>query len=229
MASSSALLGAAGPASADVVQITLIDQITTTNTGVERNTIDGDFTGDGVIDMSNVVGNYFPAQEYVNLLINSVKVAYAGSTNNQLSATVNGVSAPPATTWFVTQSGIVPITFRDSRINGGAVTSAFIEVRSVAANQAAKIQVLRTVFDDESTAAPAGVAAGGSNPEFDPARAGIEAAERAVASARKASLANEIKKLKKKIKNAKKSGKSAKAKKLKKKLKKSSREFAALS
>lgn len=224
MAGSAALTGAAVPTSADVVQITLTDQITTTNTGVERSTITGDFTEDGVIDMTNAVGNYYPAQEYVNFFINSAKVASAGSASNQMFATVNGVrnSAPTSSTarWFVTQGGLIPITIRDGRINNGAATAAFIDVLSVAAVQAAKIQILRTVFDDESTGAPAGVVAGGANPEFVPGRAAAEAA-------RRIAYTTEIKKLKKKIKKVKGSSKK-KAKKLKKKLKKVSKLLAAL-
>ncbi len=223
--STPALLGVATSASANVVQITHPDLITTTNTGEERNTIDGDFTADGVIDVANVVGLYNSASEYVRLSFNSVKIASAGSTTNLIFATVNGVSttAPTSSTvrWFVMQSGLVPITFSDGRINGGAITSAYIEVRSVAAVTAAKIQVLRTIFDDETAGAPAGVAVGSPYPEFVPGRAAIEAVQRK-------SLENKIKKLKKKIKKLKKSGNSPKAKKLKKKQKKFSKKLAAL-
>ena len=213
------LLGVATSASANVVQITHPDQITTTNSGVERSTITGDFTADGVID-TNAVGLYNTTDDYVRFSVNSMKVASAGSMTG-LFATVNGVSAPPTSNWFILQKGLVPITFNDARINGGALTAAFIDVQSVGTSFGGKIQILRTVFDDESTAAPAGVVAGGANPEFVPGRAAAEAALRT-------SLGNKIKKLKKKAKKVKKKGNSTKAKKLKKKLKKLQKQVAKL-
>ena len=116
-------------------------------------------------------------------------------------------------------NGLVPITFSDSRINSGANTSGFLDVRAF--NQSSFIQVVqivRLVFNDASPNLPGGVVAGGNNPDWVPPTTPTDPN-----AALRASLSNKIKKLKKKQKASKKKGKVAKAKKLKKKIKKLSK------
>src|SRR5690606_1758897 len=65
------------------------------------------------------------------------------------------------------QSGLVPVTFTDARINGGQPTHGLLEVRAFSTSQTEHtVRLVRLVFDDASTAAPAGIVAGGSNREF---------------------------------------------------------------
>lgn len=109
--------------------------------------------------------------------------------------------------------GLIPVTFTDSRINRGAVTNGYVEVRS--ANDSSTehtVELVRLVFDDTSTALPAGVAPGGTNNDWvDPTPARL---------ARIAALKKEIAALKKKLKAFKKAGSKSKVASTTKKIKK---------
>ena len=51
-----------------------------------------------------------------------------------------------------------PVTFTDSRINGGLPTDGYLEVNSIAAGSTANsVTLTRFVFDDASTTRPTGV------------------------------------------------------------------------
>lgn len=61
-------------------------------------------------------------------------------------------------------TGLIPVTFTDSRINRGAVTNAYVEVRSFNVSSTEHtIELVRLVFDDTSTVRPTGVTRGGTN------------------------------------------------------------------
>lgn len=136
-----------------------------------------------------------------------------------------GAFAGGYNTVYSTQTGLTPqsargltaVTFTDARINGGAPTAGFVETSAFNTSLTSHtVQMVRTIFNDSSTAAPGGVVAGGLNREFDP-----------TIYAQRTKAEKDIKKLKKKIKKVKKTSK-AKAKKLKKKLKKLNKKLTAL-
>ncbi|MEM9016561.1 MAG: hypothetical protein AAGC68_06075 [Verrucomicrobiota bacterium] len=130
----------------------------------------------------------------------------------------------------------VPVTFTDADINGGTPTNGFLEVRAFnralgvggTAQENHGIELVRLIFDADSTAAPAGIFANmPAFDEYDPAaakeRAEVRAAAAAQAAARAALRSNIARKIKKetaKLKKAKKSGNANKAKKIKAKIKK---------
>ena len=105
------------------------------------------------------------------------------------------------------------VTFTDSRINGGAPTSGFVETRAFNTNRTTHtVQLVRLIFDDLSTAIPTGVVAGGSNPEAvlppvtNPPPTSSPAADPTIAVQR-TQLKNSIEKLAKKAKKLKKKNK----------------------
>ena len=109
--------------------------------------------------------------------------------------------------------GHITVSFRDSRINGGITSNALLEVRSRNTGRTDhRIDLVRLIFDDSSTAAPIGILPG--DPDFP------EFVAPADTTAQKAKLKKQIKKLTKKQKAAKKRGKKALAKRLSKKIKK---------
>ena len=198
-------VAAAIPASAGTVQITLPNQIVS-NLG-PVNTINFDFTGDGVIDGPNFNAGTVASGAYIT---NPGVVAYARGGADP-GAQVGGASVIGQPKSI---NGLIPITFTDGRINAGVPTSALIEIRASNTNLSGAIQILRTIFNDASTAAPAGVIVGGINKEFDP-----------TIYAQRLTLSGKIKKLARKQKKLTRSGNFLKLKKLTKKLKKLNRQL----
>jgi len=216
IAGSAAILSAVAttPASAGVVQITLSGEIVTDVGGI-TNTFTGDFTGDGIVDTSNMLAGVSMGEAFLYQgTYNIANAQYAGG--GMIEARVAGagtVTGPPP----LSISGLFPVTFKDARINGGVPTAALIDVRASGVATGETIQVVRSVFNDASTAAPVGGVAGGTNREFDP-----------TVYAQRISLASKIRKLKKKAKKAKRSANLFKAKKLKNKLKKLNKRLAGI-
>ncbi len=92
-------------------------------------------------------------------------------TYQKYSAYVNGANSSNATGPVPsgTVSALIPFTFSDARINGNTPTQGFLDVTSFNVNRTTHVvQIVRLVFDDESTSPPAGVAAGGNNTEWSP-------------------------------------------------------------
>ncbi len=113
---------------------------------------------------------------------------------------------------------LIPVTFTDSRINGGAPTQAFVDLRAFNSSKTSHtVQLLRTIFNDANTMVPPGINQHVTYREFDP-----------TVYARRLQLGKKIKKLKKKAKKLKKKGNKPKAKKLKKKAKRLMRQLAAI-
>ena len=68
-----------------------------------------------------------------------------------------------------TVKALVPFTFSDARINGNAPTQGFLDFTSYNVNRTTHVlEMVRLVFDDESTSPPMGVTAGGTNTEWTP-------------------------------------------------------------
>jgi hypothetical protein len=131
------------------------------------------------------------------------------------SATVNEFPA------LQEHTGLIPITFTDSRINRGAVTNALVEVRSFNVSSTEHtVELVRLVFDDASTVQPTGVTRGGTNNDWiDPTPARL---------AKIAALQKEIAGLKKKLKAFKKAGSKSKVASTTKKIKKLEAELSLL-
>lgn len=212
--SSAVAVGAAAiPVSARTVQITLTtEQVTNGN-----NTFTGDCTRDGVNDVPTWGAGFStnPTSIFASLATPNTIIGYAWYYVGPKTFTVGVI--PNRRTGLATpssQGGLFPFTFSDARVNGGAATAAFADIRANNNSPTSHtVRILRSVFNDNGTAAPGGVVAGGVNTEFD-----------ATIYAQRTSLANKIKKLKKKAKKA----VGNKAKKLKKKSKKLSKKLAAI-
>jgi hypothetical protein len=106
-------------------------------------------------------------------------------TDNLNSGTANAFPA------LQEYTGLIPVTFTDSRINRGAATNGYVEVRSFNVSSTEHtIELVRLVFDDTSTALPTGVTRGGTNNAWvdpTPARlAAIAAINRQIAGLNKA-------------------------------------------
>ena len=222
MTGSSIAIGAAAAASsasARTVQITLANEQATGQTVGGNNTFTGDFTGDNLNDVPSLGGNFGSGNGIFFGALNSYTAgnAFAGTVASAGAVGV-AIEAQVQLGNPVTLSSLIPFVFTDARINGGAATGAFFEVRVSNTATTATVRVLRTVFDDASITRPTGVVAGGTNTEFDP-----------TVYAQRTKLANKVKKLKKKAKAASRAGNPIKAKKLNKKVKKLNKRLAAIS
>ena len=127
---------------------------------------------------------------------------------------------------------LVPVEFQDARINGGQSTNGFVEVFAFNNSPTDQVvQMVRLVFNDSGTAAPAGVVPGGSDTAWvapaTPTPTPTVSPE-IVDNTLLTKLKKDVKKAKKKLKKAKRTGQKAKAKKLKKKIKKLKQKLKAL-
>ena len=187
-------------------------QITQTNSFVTRaaNQLKADMTGDSVNDLqlrtlSDTLGSVGLSRRFYLSAFNGltrlarVRAATFSNTETRYSATVGTVikyGAIPQTT-----REFVPVTFTDSKINGGAVTNGLLEVLAFNTSFFVhEIRLVRLVFDDATTAAPSNAVPGGINPTFDPSIYALRSAQAAFAAqaARAARVARFIY-LKKKI------------------------------
>jgi hypothetical protein len=92
-------------------------------------------------------------------------VAFLNTTSKGYRNTVGGFDDSPSTD----SSGMVPITFTDALVNGGATTNALLEVRAFSTSKTSHtVRLVRLVFNNKSTAAPtgAGTVVGSPAPEF---------------------------------------------------------------
>ena len=199
--------------------------------------IDPDLTGDGIPDLTSAYGkaslrNYYSyiistafttTFRSIYLSLNSSRVGSVafsiyyvdGIFNSQGYKAALYVSSSPNNKGGTrqTSTAFMPVTFRDLRINAGAPMNGFLELRATSNSVTDhRIELLRLVFDDASTVAPAGVAAGaGAFPEWidpGPVRKKIK------------KLQKKIKKETAKLKKALKARDRAKAAKFKRKIKK---------
>ena len=108
------------------------------------------------------------------------------------------------------QSLLIGVNFLDNRINGGTPTDGLLHVRAMATQDEPIMEIVRLIFDDESTILI------GANAE-DTYTEWESPAARTARLALIASLENKAKKLKKKAAQAKRKGQTAKAKRLLKK------------
>ena len=185
MAGSAAAAVGGGAVDAGTVQITLTgEQVSTGN-----NTYTGDLTNNGtndVPDWAATTGTYYRGtlSAYVRnryeafLSTTSGRFAYAARQQHGGSQVVgfsgsfaragSDIDSNPAGDPASARS-LVPVTFSDPRINGGATTNGFADIHAFNNSEMSHtVQIVRTVFDESSTVQPGGVVAGGADTEWVP-------------------------------------------------------------
>lgn len=239
MMGSAAVVGAAAASTshAGTVQITLQNNQTSLQ---GPRFLSADVTGDGIPDFNSFntgsrslydVSSFFATIDYrMRASFSGGQIANVfylfqrlspGNSNTDYSARIGSFAGSSVSTFSrgddpLDLTQLVPVTFSDSRINQGAATNGFLQVRCINnAKNDPSIRFLRTVFDDASVAAPQ-VELVANYPEFVPPANNV---------AEKSRLSRKIKKLKKKIRKT--TSVTAKAR-LKKKLKKLQKKLRAL-
>ena len=245
LALSGAAVGSAAASSAAMAGVVQITQAGNEVTSLANN-LRADLTGDGVTDLPGLgvdngettftsSGNWFfrnraaahfdsPGGFYYQALgrasyfrSGAGVVAFSNTTAKGYRNTVGGFDYRPS----MDSSGMVPITFTDALVNGGATTNALVEVRAFSTSKTSHaVRLVRLFFNARSTAAPtgAGTVVGSTAPEFSRAAAAAQAAAAQAAAARLASISilnQKIAQLTKQLRKANKKKKKAIAKKLK--------------
>ena len=259
MAGSAAATAAAASAQAATVQITQVNNFVSDSQNSLKADFTGDAQNDAVLSTSrnssyttssfNSGRRYYTFRDYANLFVNSGGGGRANRRYSSSRYTAGSTFITARTNFFVTAgtgvyytytygtgsqsvNGLVAITFTDSRINGGGVTTGFLDIRAFNQNVSDQVvQIVRLVFDDATTTGPTGVVPGGSNTVWTPPVTPPTTTPTTPTdpnAALKVSLNSKIKKLNKKAKKAKSSGNSGKAKKLKAKIKKLKKKLKAL-
>ncbi|MEM9017698.1 MAG: hypothetical protein AAGC68_11845, partial [Verrucomicrobiota bacterium] len=120
------------------------------------------------------------------------------------------------------------ISFRDSRINGGAKTEGFIQLLGQNIDMATHvIQLQRLIFDDESQSRPTDLPL--TFPEWvDPARVAAEAAA-AAAAAERSRLQKRLRRLQRNLRKARRLQRSSEVRRLSRQVRKVRRQIRALS
>lgn len=160
-----AALGAAGTASAEVVQITLSGNEISANGSILTDNTNDDVTGDGIGDLGTSSSFFFNPSGEAGIAgrIAGERVRARASTSSTTSSTFTTYSAwvgsasntggSPQTT-----RGLIPIRFTDARINGGATTEGLLEVLAENLSfEEHRIEIVRVIFDDEDTNRPEGL------------------------------------------------------------------------
>lgn len=224
--------GIAALATAGTVQITQTDNLVSNTLG---DLSDRDLTMDGnpnLPELFNVARTYSAIFGILNTMRTTTpsigtRIGWAGystsvgfyearaGSNPRVDATTSTLQGP------LEALGFFPFSFTDERINNGLQTDGFIEVSAkVTSKVEHSVELLRLIFDDESTLEPQGISPGDpAFPEWaeatNPPLAENPDAQRILAIQKTLS---DIKKLKKKLKKIARSGNRSKAAKLTKKL-----------
>jgi|GEM_PF-2163751 len=158
-----------------LVQITLTgNQISTTG----GNTLNADVTGDGINDLvlvsphtavSHVAHNYGAFVTISGNRLSAQAFIEGSSIKGNAQFAAGGVGTPNANDF----SGfnikyLNPVSFTDTRINGGALTQGYLEVNSIdIPDQKATVALTRLIFDPlHTTMTTAGLSTGTSYTEF---------------------------------------------------------------
>lgn len=164
---------AASSSQAALVQITLSGNQVSSNNG---NNLVADITGDSLPDLvfANVqrnAGRYPSARVQINggpVFASSTGSAAQGDA--QFAVGGIGVAAAQIQSSGIDIKYLNPITFTDSRINGGSATQGYLEVNSrVVRGSTASVVLTRLVFNDASTTLPgSGLGTGTTYTEWTP-------------------------------------------------------------
>lgn len=214
---------AAVDAEAGIVQINLLNNFVSSS----QIHMDGDITDDGNSDL-NLQGLQFTGIIASTGMKVSYGVRFYIDSARICSCAFRGLATPITyviiwgershTTYDLfgdelqSDTRLISISFSDLRINKGFPTDGWLEVRAFnTSNTSHTIELVRTIFDNESTVAPGGVSVGANYPEFSEDEADIlidtvlnstREAEKRAAFAKLKKLKNGLKKLKKKLKKA---------------------------
>jgi hypothetical protein len=166
-ASLGSLTALAATAHAATVQITLTgNKISSTSAG--GNTLNADITGDGVNDLT--ITSPFVSGSIGQAFINGGRVYASFSSLFYVDAqfAVGGVGNATAAAGSPQNINYLnPITFTDSRINGGALTNAWLQVNAFNTGATSHtVALTRVIFDDASTTRPAFASIPGTQTEF---------------------------------------------------------------
>ena len=156
-----ALAATAASSHAATVQITLTgNKLSSTSAG--GNTLNADLTGDGTADV--IVKSTLNRASMVSVNLKGLGFAIAGKygfTNRpnyfqRPRLGPNGIGGGSIYTPVPSAlTALNPITFSDNRINGGAVTGAWLEVRAFNVSATSHtVQLTRLIFDDASATRP---------------------------------------------------------------------------
>lgn len=155
------LTALAATAHAATVQISLTgNQISSRLSLSGGNSLNADITGDLVSDLTYTNPSTWPDQAFVVINGGSVSAAY-NPFNGLLrldAQIVNGGVGNPGNAGFDPQNinYLNPITFTDSRINGGASTQAWLQVNAFNTSSTSHtVALTRVIFDDTSVTRPA--------------------------------------------------------------------------
>lgn len=165
---------AASSSQAALVQITLSGNQVSSNNG---NNLVADITGDSLPDLvfANVQRRpgVYPFSARVQINGGPVFASSTGSAaqgDAQFAVGGIGVAAAQIQSSGIDIKYLNPITFSDSRINGGSATQGYLEVNSrVARGSTASVVLTRLVFNDASTTLPgSGLGTGTTYTEWTP-------------------------------------------------------------
>jgi hypothetical protein len=164
---------AASSSQAALVQITLSGNQVSSNNG---NNLVADITGDSLPDLvfANVQrrpGFYPAASVQINGgLVFASSSGSAAQGDAQFAVGGIGVAATQIQSSGINIKYLNPITFSDSRINGGSATQGYLEVNSrVVRGSTASVVLTRLVFNDASTTLPgSGLGTGTTYTEWTP-------------------------------------------------------------
>jgi hypothetical protein len=161
----------AATAHAATVQITLTgNKISSLSAG--GNTLRADITGDLVADLTftNALAGNVIAQ--VDIFGGRVSARSTGDSTYRVDAQFAGGGLGVATSAAIVRRNINylnPITFTDSRINGGAATNAWLQINAFNTSFTSQtVALTRVIFDNASTARPAFASIPGVPTEFSP-------------------------------------------------------------
>jgi len=160
---------AASAGNAATVQITLTGNNFSSSTG---NNLASDVTGDGISDISFSSTSAYGsgATNFVRVNINGSLIIAARDSASGGTAdakfTVGGHVANSIGAGSFTSIGYNYITFTDARINGGAATDGYLEVRAFSGNNEQRLTLVRVIFDDASTTRPPAANAGALGATF---------------------------------------------------------------
>jgi hypothetical protein len=152
-----ALAATAASTQAATVQITLLGNKVSSSGG---NQLNADLTGDGVVDITSLIGRVTDSSGFHGAELQSPVVGAAAvwfdiqGYRARATATVpNNVQWSPNP---MLAEVLAPVVFTDARINGGGATSGWLEVRAFNTSQVEHtVALTRLIFDDASTTRPA--------------------------------------------------------------------------
>jgi hypothetical protein len=170
------LTALAATAHAATVQVTFTgNKISSLSAG--GNTLRADITGDSVADLvfTNALAGNVIAR--VDIFGGRVSALSTGSSTFRVDAQFAAGGVGVAGSAAIVRRNINylnPITFTDSRINGGAATNAWLQVNAFNTSSTSQtVALTRVIFDDASTTRPSFASIPGTQPSFVPEPSGL--------------------------------------------------------